>query len=166
MTGGGATERTGAALVVLPVVFVGACLAGAYGTLLGGLNLVLGGALVALIALLAMYVPLKRMMVASLAGADFSAVGFRIKRLDAVASYAPKGVTMLLAIPVAVTTSWFYVWWLAPLAALAIVIAVMLLGWFSYRSAVLHEPEHHAKRKIDHHVKEQKARMRARYRNK
>ena len=166
MEKGGLGEKASPALMVLPVALVGAYLVSAYGALIGNDLMVLGGAVAGLAILLMLYVPLKDVMVDSLARADFSAVGLRVMRLEAVASYAPKGVTLLLAIPAAVTTVWSFVWWLAPVAALAIVAVVAVLGWLSYRSAVMRGSEPVAKRHIDHHLKEQKARMRARYRKK
>jgi hypothetical protein len=45
-----------------------------------------------------------------------------------------------------------------------IVLAVLLLGWRSHANAVASDVHHEAKRHIDRHVKDQKARMRDRYR--
>ena len=115
------------------------------------------------VVLVAMFPPLRRLMTETLAAADFSSVGFRIKDHRAVVRYAPVGVNLLLTIPTAVTMAWYIDWRLSPLAALVIVMVVMVLGWRSYVRAVGGDHKHMAQKKIDRHVKDQKARMRERY---
>jgi hypothetical protein len=127
-------------------------------------ELTLAGATVSLVSLVAMYLPLKRLMARTLAGADLSSAGFKIKRIGSVASYAPVATVVLLTIPTVVTMVWFIEWWLAPLAALGVVVIVLLMGAGAYHRSVDREGHHHAKQHINHHLKEQKSRMRDRYR--
>ncbi len=151
-------------LTVLPIVLVMAALVSIYGAMFTITELTLAGATVSLASLVAMYLPLKRLMARTLAGADLSSAGFKIKRIGAVASYAPVATVVLLTIPTVVTMVWFIEWWLAPLAALGIVIIVLLMGAGAYHRSVDREGHHHAKQHINHHLKEQKSKMRDRYR--
>ncbi len=159
-----ADEPLNVPLTVLPVAFVFTCLASAYGALLGHLLLTFVGSIAAFSILIVQFVPLRRLMTETLAGADFATLGFKVKRHKAVTGFAPVGTTLLLTIPPVVTAVWFVQWWLSPVAALAIVLVVMVLGWRSHSNAVAKDVDHEAKRHIDRHVKEQKARMRDRYR--
>ncbi len=152
------------ALTVLPIVLVTAALVSIYGAMFTVTELTLAGATVSLVSLMAMYLPLKRLMARTLAGADLSSAGFKIKRIGAVASYAPVATVVLLTIPTIVTSVWFIEWWLAPLAALGVVMIVLLMGAGAYHRSVDREGHHHAKQHINHHLKEQKSKMRDRYR--
>ncbi len=151
-------------LAALPVVLVVAALVSIYGAMFSLTELTLAGATVSLVSLVAMYFPLKRLMARTLAGADLSSAGFKIKRIGAVASYAPVATVVLLTIPTVVTTVWFIEWWLAPLAALVVVMIVLVMGAGAYHRSVDREGHHHAKKHINHHLKEQKSKMRERYR--
>ncbi|MCK4969757.1 MAG: hypothetical protein KAS77_04500, partial [Thermoplasmata archaeon] len=66
--------------------------------------------------------------------------------------------------PTIVTSVWFIEWWLAPLAALGVVMIVLLMGAGAYHRSVDREGHHHAKQHINRHLKEQKSKMRDRYR--
>jgi hypothetical protein len=127
-------------------------------------ELTLAGATVTLIALVAMYFPLERLMRRTLKGADFSTTGFKVKRIDAVASYAPVATIMLLTIPTVVAMVWSIEWWLAPLAAVGVVLIVLVMGAGAYHRSVDREGHHKTKQHINHHLKEQKSKMRERYR--
>ncbi len=151
-------------LTALPIVLVVAALVSIYGAMFSLTELTLAGATVSLVSLVAMYFPLKRLMARTLAGADLSSAGFKIKRIGAVASYAPVATVVLLTIPTVVTTVWFIEWWLAPLAALMVVMIVLVMGAGAYHRSVDREGHHRAKQHINHHLKEQKSKMRERYR--
>ena len=151
-------------LTALPIVLVVAALVSIYGAMFSLTELTLAGATVSLVSLVAMYFPLKRLMARTLAGADLSSAGFKIKRIGAVASYAPVATVVLLTIPTVVTTVWFIEWWLAPLAALVVVMIVLVMGAGAYHRSVDREGHHHTKQHINHHLKEQKSKMRERYR--
>lgn len=151
-------------LSVLPIVLVVAALFSIYGAMFSINELTLAGATVSLITLVGMYFPLKRLMRRTLKGADFSTTGFKVKRIDAVASYAPVATIMLLTIPTVVTMVWSIEWWLAPLAAMGVVLIVLVMGAGAYHRSVDREGHHKAKQNINHHLKEQKSKMRERYR--
>lgn len=151
-------------LSLLPVVLVGAALVSIYGAMFSIDELTLGGATISLASLVAMYFPLKRMMAQTLKGADFSSVGLKVKRIGAVASYAPVATVVLLTIPTVVTMVWFIEWWLAPLAALGVVLIVLVMGAGAYHRSIDRDGHHHAKQHINHHLKEQKSKMKERYR--
>ena len=151
-------------LTALPIVLVVAALVSIYGAMFSLTELTLAGATVSLVSLVAMYFPLKRLMARTLAGADLSSAGFKIKRIGAVASYAPVATVVLLTIPTVVTTVWFIEWWLAPLAALVVVMIVLVMGAGAYHRSVDREGHHRAKQHINHHLKEQNSKMRERYR--
>ncbi|NIP36516.1 MAG: hypothetical protein GWN18_16295, partial [Thermoplasmata archaeon] len=145
---------------------VGASLATIYGAMFNLMELTYGGAAVYLAALGAMYFPLKRLMARTLVGADFGGIGFKVKKLQVVVAYAPAATTLLLTIPVVVTSLWNLTWWLSPLGALWVVAVVMVMGWAAHRGAVDSDRQHPGKRHVDRHLKEQKSRMRERYRTK
>jgi hypothetical protein len=153
-------------LTILPMVLVVAALFSIYGAMFSVSELTLAGATVSMIALVAMYFPLKRMMARTLKGADFSSAGFKVKRIGAIASYAPVATIVLLTIPTVVTMVWFIEWWLAPLAALGVVMIVLVMGAGAHHRSVDREGHHHAKKHINRHLKEQKSKMRERYRKK
>jgi CPA2 family monovalent cation:H+ antiporter-2 len=152
------------ALTLLPVVMMGAALATIYGAMFDMMELTYGGSAVYLGALVAMYVPLRRLMGRTLTGADFGSLGFRVKRLGAVVSYAPAATTLLLTIPVVVTSLWNVQWWLSSLGALIVVSVVLVMGGVAHRRAVGSHEHPPGRRHVDRHLKEQKSRMRERYR--
>jgi hypothetical protein len=154
------------ALTVLPVVMVGTALVSVYGAMFDLVEFTYLGAAAYLGALAAMYVPLRRLMGRTLVGADFGGLGFKVKQHQAIVSYAPAAVTLLLAIPVVVTTLWNISWWLSPVGALWVALVVMVMGWFAHRGAVGSEGHPPAKRHVNKHLKDQKSRMRERYRQK
>jgi hypothetical protein len=124
------------------------------------------GAAVYLGALAAMHVPLRRLMGRTLVGADFGGLGFKVRRHQAIVSYVPVAVTLLLVIPVVVTTLWNFAWWLSPLGAFFVVLVVLVMGWATHRAAVGSEGHPPSKHHVNKHLKEQKSRMRERYRQK
>jgi fatty acid desaturase len=113
-----------------------------------------------------MYFPLRNLMGRTLMGADFGGLGFKVKRHQVVAAYAPAATTMLLAIPVVVTTLWNLQWWLSPIGALWVVVIVLVMGWFAHQGSVGSDKHSPDRRQVDRHLKEQKSRMRERYRQK
>jgi len=151
------------ALTLLPILLVAAALASTYGAMFSINELIIMGATISMVTLVAMYFPLKRMMAKTLARADFSSGGFKVKRIGAVAAYAPVATVVLLTIPTVVTTVWTVEWWLAPLAALGVVVIVLLMGAGAYHRSVDREGHHQAKEHINHHLREQKSKMRERY---
>ncbi len=153
-------------LTLLPVVMVGASLVAIYGAIFNVMELIYGGAAVYMGALVAMYFPLKRLMARTLVGADFGGIGFKVMKLQVVVAYAPAATTLLLTIPVVVTSLWNLTWWLSPLGALWVVAVVMVMGWAAHRGAVDSDRQHPGQRHVDKHLKEQKSRMRERYRSK
>jgi CPA2 family monovalent cation:H+ antiporter-2 len=156
-------EKKALSLTLLPVALVFTSLLSAYGAMFSNELFLYSGAAASVLVIGALFVPMRRVMTESLAAADFASVGFRVKNHKAVASYAPVGLALLMAIPVAVTTVWSIDWRLAPLAAVAIVLVVMVIGWNSFRNAIGQDRKHTAQRKIDRHVKDQKVKMKERY---
>ncbi len=154
------------ALTLLPIAMVAAALVSIYGAMFDVLELTYGGTAIYLVALLAMLVPLRRLMGRTLVGADFGGLGFKVKKHQVIVAYAPTATTLLLTIPVVVTTLWNLQWWLSGLGALWVVVIVMVMGWAAHRSAVGSEGRHPHKRHVDKHLKEQKSRMKERYRKK
>jgi CPA2 family monovalent cation:H+ antiporter-2 len=158
------TPSGGAALKVLPVALVFTSLLSAYGAMFSDLLLIMAGTVASLGILVVQFVPMRRLMAETMTSADFSSVGFRVKHHKVAAAFAPVGTTLLLTIPVAVTTTWYYDWRLSPVAAIAIVLVVVILGWMAHGKAIGRDVTDLAQRHIDHHVKDQKAKMRDRYR--
>ena len=154
------------ALTLMPVALVGVALASVYGAMFNLRELIFGGAAVYLGTLVAMYFPLRRLMGRTLVGADFGSLGFKVKRHQAIVTYTPIATTVLLVIPVVVTSLWNIQWWFAPLGALMVVIVVLVMGGTAYRGAVDGQKHPPGKRHVDKHLKEQKTRMKERYRKK
>ncbi len=154
------------ALTILPVLLVSASLVSVYGAIFDLPLFTLGGAAAYLAGLVAMYLPMKALMARTLTSADFGAAGFRVHRLPAVASYAPVAATILLAIPPVVLTLWNLQWWYSPLGAIMLVLVVLILGTRAHSVAVEREGSSPHQRHVDRHLKEQKSRMRERYRRK
>ncbi len=152
------------ALTILPLVLAVAALVSIYGAIFNLFDLIYGGAAIYLAGVAAMYIPFRRMMSRTLVGADFGSLGFKVTRLQVVVGYAPVATTLLLTIPVMVTTLWNINWWFSPLGALFVVAAVLVLGGGAYRGAVGRDPHHPGKRHVNKHLKDQKSRMRERYR--
>ncbi len=100
----------------------------------------------------------------TLVGADFGGLGFKVTKLQVIVGYAPLATTLILTIPVVVTTLWNVTWWFSPLGALFVVAVVLVMGAGAYRGAVGRDSRHPGKRHVDKHLKEQKSRMRERYR--
>jgi CPA2 family monovalent cation:H+ antiporter-2 len=152
------------ALTVLPVAMVAAALVSIYGAIFDAMEFTYGGALVYIGALGAMFVPLRRLMGRTLVGADFGGLGFKVKRHQVIVSYAPAATTLLLVIPAVVTSVWNLQWWLSALGALWVVGVVLVMGWAAHRGAVGSDRHPPGKRHVDKHLKEQKSRMKERYR--
>jgi hypothetical protein len=155
---------SGVALTVLPVALLFSSLVSIYGAIFSDFLLIGVSGLASVAILLIQYLPMRKLMSETLRSADFSSIGFRVKRHTAVMRYAPVATTLLMSIPVAVTTTWYFDWRLAPVAAISIVLVVIILGWASHNSAVAKDVSDAAQKHIDRHVKDQKARMRDRYR--
>ncbi|UCC92891.1 MAG: hypothetical protein JSW25_09540, partial [Thermoplasmata archaeon] len=154
------------ALTVLPLVMVAGALPAIYGAIFNVFELIYGGALLYLAALVVMYFPLRNLMSRTLVGADFGSLGFKVKRLPVVMAYAPAATILLLTIPVVVTSLWNIMWWLSPIGAVWVVVVVLVMGWFAHRGAVDSGERGAGRRHVDRHLKEQKSRMKERYRQK
>ena len=152
------------ALTVLPVLLVSASLVSVYGAIFDLQEFILLGALTYVAGLGAMYVPMRRLMARTLTSADFGAAGFRVHRLPAVASYAPVAATLLLAIPPVVLSLWNVQWWYSPMGAVILVLIVLIMGTRAHSVAVEREGGAPHQRHVDRHLKEQKSRMKERYR--
>lgn len=152
------------ALTVLPVLLVSASLVSVYGAIFDLQEFILLGALMYVAGLGAMYVPMRRLMARTLTSADFGAAGFRVHRLPAVASYAPVAATLLLAIPPVVLSLWNVQWWYSPMGAVILVLIVLIMGTRAHSVAVEREGGAPHQRHVDRHLKEQKSRMKERYR--
>ncbi len=154
------------ALTLLPLVLVAGALVGIYGAMFNVFELIYGGAGIYIAGLAAMFFPLRRLMGRTLAGADMASLGFRVKRHQVLVSYAPVATVLLLAIPVVVTTLWNIQWWFSPIGALFVVTVVMVLGWGAHRAAVDRDKHPPGRKHVNRHLKEQKSRMKERYRQK
>ncbi len=160
----GREERRNLSLTVLPVLLVAASLASALSAVIQQQLWTLAAAGVAVVLLVAQYRPLARLMTENLSGADFSALGFRLKHHRAVAGFAPLGATLLLTIPVVVASTWTFDWRLSGPAALVVVGIVLALGARTYSKAVGTHGHGAAKRHVSRHLTDQKHRMKERYR--
>jgi CPA2 family monovalent cation:H+ antiporter-2 len=154
------------ALTLLPVVMVVGALVSIYGAMFDLMELTYGGTAIYLLALVAMFVPLRRLMRRTLVGADFGGLGFKVKRHQVIVAYAPAATTLLLVIPVVVTSLWNIEWWMAAVGALGVVLVVTGMGWAAHRGAVGSDRHPPGKRHVNKHLKEQKSRMKERYRQK
>lgn len=154
------------ALTILPVLLVMTSLVSVYGAMFDLREFTFAGALAYLGALVAMYFPMRALMARTLTAADFGAAGFRVHRLPPVASYAPVAATLLLAIPPVVLTFWNIQWWFSPMGAVILVLVVLILGTRAHSVTVEREGSAPYQRHVDRHLKEQKSRMRERYRRK
>jgi len=154
------------ALTLLPMAMVAGSLMTIYGAMFNILELILGGAVIYLGALAAMYIPLRRLMAKTLLGADMGGLGFKVKRIQVAVTYAPIATTLLLTIPVVVTSLWNIHWWLSPIGALFVASLVLVLGWGAYKGAVDSGKHPPGKRHVDKHLKDQQSKMKERYRQK
>jgi CPA2 family monovalent cation:H+ antiporter-2 len=154
------------ALTMLPIVMVVGALVAIYGAIFNIFELISVGAIVYLGGLAAMYVPLRRLMARTLVGADMGSLGFKVKKLQVVVTYAPIATILLLTIPVVVTTLWNLQWWFSPIGALWVVVCVLVMGWGAHRGAVASDKHPPGRKHVKRHLKDQKSRMKERYRQK
>jgi CPA2 family monovalent cation:H+ antiporter-2 len=154
------------ALTILPIVLAGVAMFSIYGAMFNIFELIYGGALVYLGVLGVQYFPLRNLMNRTLVGADFGSLGFKVKRHQAVVSYAPAATTLLMTIPVVVTSLWNIQWWLSPIGSLWVVVVVMVMGWTAYKLSVDSGKRSPGKRHVNKHLKDQQSKMKERYRNK
>ena len=154
------------ALTLLPIAMVAGSLISIYGAMFNTFELIFGGAAIYLGALATMYIPLRRLMKRTLLGADFGSLGFKVKKLQVVVAYAPIATTLLLTIPVVVTSLWNLQWWLSPVGCLFVVAMVLVLGWGAHKGAVESGKHPPGKKHVNKHLKDQKSRMKERYKQK
>jgi CPA2 family monovalent cation:H+ antiporter-2 len=152
------------ALTLLPVAMSAAALVAIYGAIFNLIEFIYLGSVVYLVSLMAMYLPLRRMMGQTLLGADFGSLGFKVKHLPVVSSYAPVASVLLLLMPVIVTTLWNIQWWYSPLGCLVVVLIVLVMGASTHSRAVDSDRGHPGQKHVNKHLKDQQSRMKERYR--
>jgi len=162
--GGRADGGRGLALTALPVGYAIGCLVSAVMVVMGLDLWAYAAAALAALLLVLMYRPLGRALGHNIDPGYLSARGHELKDHGPVAGFVPKGITLLLMVPLAAMASWTVAWWLSPMCALAVVAVVLAMGSRTYAIATGERHRHRAERAIDQELEQQRRRMLRRYR--
>jgi len=156
----------GVALTVLPVAYTVGCLIAAIMVVTGQHLFAYAAATLAALMLVIMYRPLHRALGMNIDLGYLSAHGHELKDHRPVADFVPRGVTLLLLVPLVTITSWTIAWWLSPLCALGVVAVVLAMGARTYAIASGERHRRRVERALDQELEQQRRRMQKRYKRK